>query len=186
MDSHDVLILGGGLVGLTLALALNAHGVSVAVIDPADPEAQLAANFDGRASAIASASWRMLDAIGVADALRPYGCPIRRIEVRDGLQPDALDFTPGEDDDPLGTMVENQRLRMALREAALKAEHITLHMPARAILIERDASGVHAALDNGRRIRASLLVAAEGRNSPTRTAAGIAIALPAPRNHLRL
>jgi 2-octaprenyl-6-methoxyphenol hydroxylase len=176
MDSHDVLILGGGLVGLTLALALDAHGVSSVVVDPANPEAQLAAGFDGRASAIASASWQMLEAIGVADAVRPFGCPIRRIEVRDGLQQDALDFTPAADDDPLGTMVENRRLRIALREAALAAEHITLHMPARAVTVERDANGVRATLDNGKRIAAPLLVAAEGRNSPTRAAAGISMA----------
>ncbi len=176
MESHDVLILGGGLVGLTLALALERHGLSVIVVDPAEPQTQLAKDFDGRATAIASASWRMLDAIGVAGALRPHGCPIRRIEVRDGLQAEALDFTPGTDDDPLGTMVENRRIRMALRDAALKAKGIALHMPARAIYVERDADGVRAELETGRKIAARLLVAAEGRNSPTRQTAGIGIA----------
>lgn len=176
MDSQDILILGGGLVGLTLALALERHGLSVAVIDPAEPQTQLAHDFDGRATAIASASWRMLDAIGIADVLRPHGCPIRRIEVRDGLQEDALDFTPGDDDDPLGTMVENRRIRLALREAALKAKGVALHMPARAVMVERDARGVRAELSDGRTIAARLLVVAEGRNSPTRASAGIAIA----------
>jgi 2-octaprenyl-6-methoxyphenol hydroxylase len=176
MDSHDVMILGGGLVGLTLALALERHGISVVVVDPAEPQTQIAKDFDGRATAIASASWRMLEAIGVADALKPHGCPIRRIEVRDGLQVDALDFTPGAEDDPLGTMVENRRIRLALREAAVKAKGITLHMPARALRVERDATGVHADLDTGQPINARLLVAAEGRSSPTRATAGINIA----------
>jgi 2-octaprenyl-6-methoxyphenol hydroxylase len=176
MDSHDVLILGGGLVGLTLALALERHGLTVVVADPAEPQTQLAQDFDGRATAIASASWRMLEAIGVADVLRPHGCPIRRIEVRDGLQVDALDFTPGEDDDPLGTMVENRRIRLALREAAVKAKGIDLYMPAHATQVVRDQTGVRAKLDNGKRISARLLVAAEGRNSPTRAAAGINVA----------
>ena len=63
MDS-DVIILGGGLVGATLAVALDTHGLSSIVIDPADPAVTLAAGFDGRASAVASASGRMLDAIG--------------------------------------------------------------------------------------------------------------------------
>ena len=84
MHNTEILILGGGLVGLTLALALDAHGIRTVVIDPADPAKTLSDTFDGRASAIASASWRMLEAIGIAEQLAPHGCKIRRIEVRDG------------------------------------------------------------------------------------------------------
>ena len=115
MEKTEILILGGGLVGLTLALALDAHGISTVVVDPADPAKTLSDTFDGRASAIASASWRMLEVIGIADKLKPYGCPIRRIEVRDGLSREALDFTPT--DDALGTMVENRILRRVLRRS---------------------------------------------------------------------
>ncbi len=174
MHHPEILILGGGLVGLTLALALDKHGISTIVVDPADPAKTLSGTFDGRASAIASASWRMLEAIGIADQLRPHGCPIRRIEVRDGLSKNALDFTPT--DDALGTMVENLILRRVLREAAEAAPHINLRQPAKAVSVERSAAGVTAALDDGSVIRADLLVAAEGRNSPTRQAAGIRIA----------
>jgi 2-octaprenyl-6-methoxyphenol hydroxylase len=176
MEKHDVLILGGGLVGMTLALALDAHGLSSAVIDTADPETQLAKGFDGRASAVASASWRMLDAIGVAAALTPYGCPIRRIEVRDGLQVDALDFTPGSDDDPLGTMVENWRLRRVLRDAVIAAKGVTLHMPDTADSVVRDNHGVTATLASGTVISAAIVIIAEGRNSPSRVAAGLKVA----------
>ena len=69
MEQADVIILGGGLVGLTLALALDAHGLTSIVVDPADPAAMLAPGFDGRASAVASASWRMLEAIAVTPRL---------------------------------------------------------------------------------------------------------------------
>ena len=171
MQRTEILILGGGLVGLTLALALDAHGVRTVVVDPADPATTLSDTFDGRASAIASASWRMLEAIGLAEKLAPFGCKIRRIEVRDGLSTDALDFTPAHD--ALGTMVENRILRRVLREAALAAEHIDLRMPARAMSVTRGAAGVVATLDDGQTISADLLVAAEGRNSPTRGAAGL-------------
>ena len=174
MQRTEILILGGGLVGLTLALALDKHGIATVVVDPADPAKTLSDGFDGRASAIASASWRMLEAIGIAEPLAPHGCPIRRIEVRDGLSKEALDFTPK--DDALGTMVENRTLRRVLREAALAAAHIDLRQPARAVSVVRDAGGVTATLDDGRVIKADLLVAAEGRNSPTREAAGIRIA----------
>ena len=172
----DVIILGGGLVGLTLALALDAHGLSSTVVDPADPGAVLAPGFDGRASAIASASWRMLQAIGLGDRLDGKGCPIAQIRVRDGLKPGALDFEPAADDGALGIMFENRLLRQALHAAAAEAGHVTLLMPARPVETERGDHGVTVRLADGRTLTAPLLVAAEGRNSPTRTAAGINVA----------
>ena len=175
MQRTDTLILGGGLIGLTTALALDAHGIKSIVVDPAAPATTLADNFDGRASAIASASWQMLDAIGLASKLRAHGCPIRCIEVRDGLQKRPLDFTPG-DDTPLGTMVENRVLRRTLYAAAEKAANITLKIPSRTVLIDRSPTGVAATLADGSKIHADVLIVAEGRKSSTREAAGIRIA----------
>jgi 2-octaprenyl-6-methoxyphenol hydroxylase len=176
MTKTDVIILGGGLVGMTLALALNAHGISSAIIDPLPSEAALAPNFDGRASAVASASWRMLDAIGVAETLKPHGCAIRCIEVRDGLQKGALDFTVPEGDEPLGTMMENRILRKTLREAVAAAEHVRLFIPDTAASVDRGEHQVTVTLESGGQISAPLLIAAEGRNSPTREAANIRVA----------
>ena len=105
MDT-DVIILGGGLVGATLALALARHGLRSVVVDPADSAVTLAPGFDGRASAIASASGRMLDAIGVGERLAGKGCAITQIRVSDGLEPGALDFVPDAGDGALGVMYE--------------------------------------------------------------------------------
>ena len=176
MESSDVIILGGGLVGLTLAIALDAHGLSATVVDPADPAATLSAGFDGRASAVASASWRMLEAIGVGEWLAGKGCPIAAIRVQDGLAPGGLMFDPPVEDGPLGWMFENRHLRSALREAALAAPNVRLLMPARAAEVVRDAQGVTVTLADGHVLKAGLLVGAEGRNSPTREAAGIRVA----------
>ncbi len=172
----DVLILGGGLVGMTLALALDAHGVASVVVDPADPAVTLAPAFDGRASAVASASGRMLDAIGVGARLAGKGCAIAAIRVSDGLEPGRLDFVPDAESGALGTMYENRILRRALSEAASEAAHVDVRMKTRATSVKRDAAGVVATLDDGTTVSAPLLVAAEGRNSPTREAAGIAVA----------
>jgi 2-octaprenyl-6-methoxyphenol hydroxylase len=176
MERTDVIILGGGLVGLTLAIALDAHGLSAAVVDPADPAATLAAGFDGRASAVASASWRMLESIGVGERLKGRGCPIGSIQVQDGLAPGGLVFDPDPDEGPLGWMFENRALRAALRETALAAPNVRLLMPARAAEVIRDASGVSVALADGQMLKASLLIGAEGRNSPTRESADIRVA----------
>jgi 2-octaprenyl-6-methoxyphenol hydroxylase len=176
MTQTDVLILGGGLVGGALAVALDAHGLSSVVVDPADPATMLAPGFDGRASAVASASGRMLEAIGIAPRLAGQGCEIRHIRVSDGLAPGKLDFIPDADDDPLGTMYENRLLRRAIHEAAAEAPRVDLRMQRRAAAVERGAHGATATLDDGSTVRAPLLVAAEGRNSPMREAAGIRVA----------
>ena len=176
MNQADVLILGGGLVGATLALALAAHGLTAIVVDPADPAVTLAPGFDGRASAIASASGRLLEAIGVAPKLEGLGCPIESIRVSDGLAPGALDFAPDAGDGVLGTMYENRALRIALHAAVEASERIDLRMQTRAVSVVRDTGGVHAELSDGRHVRAQLLIAAEGRQSPTRDAAGIRLA----------
>lgn len=176
MTQADVLILGGGLVGSALAVALDAHGLSSIVVDPADPAVFLARGFDGRASAVASASGRMLETIGVARKLAGQGCAIRHIRVSDGLRPGALDFIPDADDGALGTMYENRLLRRALHEAAAEAPRVDLRMQRRAVSTERARHGVTATLDDGSVVSAPLLVAAEGRNSPTREAAGIQVA----------
>ena len=173
MEKTDIIILGSGLVGLTLAIALETHGLRVQVVDPLDPARALEEGFDGRASAIASASWRMLEAIGVAPHLEGKGCAIRRIEVRDGLQKVPMDFTVASDEEPLGTMVENRALRTALWARAQQCANLEVIAPAKAAQIDRGEHGVTVTLESGRILSAPLLVAAEGRQSPTREAAGI-------------
>lgn len=170
----DVVILGGGLVGLTLAAALAQGALSAIVVDPADPAAQAAPAYDGRATAIASASWKMLEAIGVGARLG-LGCPIAVIRVTDGLNPGGLTFE-AEPGDPLGRMFENRALRAALRAQAKESPLVMLETPAVPSQVLREASGVTVRLADGRTLRAPLLVAADGRNSPSREAAGIRVA----------
>ncbi len=176
MERTDVIILGGGLVGLALAAALDASGLSSAIVDPADPDARIGANFDGRATALASSSKLMFDAVGISDHFPEPGSAIRRIEVADGLAPGGLSFDPGSDDGPLGWMYENRHLRAALRARAEAGKNIALYWKCRAAAVERGEFGVTVSLSDGRELAAPLLVAAEGRHSPTREAAGIRVA----------
>jgi 2-octaprenyl-6-methoxyphenol hydroxylase len=175
MDQADVIIFGGGLVGLALASALDSSGLSTIVVDPADPAPRADASFDGRTSAVSSSSMRMLETIGVADLLAERGCPIRRIAVADGLQPGALHFD-ADDDEPLGLMHENRHLRAALNARAEAGKNIWPLWKSRVTNVERGMHGVVVALADGRKLQAPLLVAADGRNSATREAAGIRIA----------
>ncbi len=172
----DVIIIGGGLIGLTQALALAAHDITSHVIDRADPEAMLAASFDGRTSAISSSSMKMLEALGLGDALVGKGCPIGQIWVSDGLKPGALDFVPGSNDGYLGQMFENRLLRRTLYEAAQANDAVQLHMPVAISSKHRDAVGVTVELEGGVVLTADLAIVAEGRQSQTRDEAGIKIA----------
>jgi 2-octaprenyl-6-methoxyphenol hydroxylase len=176
MERADVIILGGGLVGSALGVALDAHGLSSIIVDPADPAVVQGAGFDGRASAVASASHRMFDAICVGERLAGHGCPIKAIRVSDGLEPGALDFEPDADDGALGVMYENRRLRTALFEAASAASRVDLRMKTLPVKTERGVGGVSVTLSSGETVHAPLLIAAEGRRSPTREAAGINVA----------
>ena len=172
----DVIIIGGGLIGSTLALALARHEVTSIVIDTQDLDSTVLPAFDGRASAIASASARMLTALGIGDVLKTDGCAIRSIRVTDGTAPQFLHFEAGEGDDPLGIMLENRLLRVALLAAVRAAPEVTLVAPASIASLVRDDHAATVTLTDGRVFTAALAIAADGRKSKTREGAGIRLA----------
>jgi len=175
-DKRDLLILGGGLVGMTLAIAAAKKGLSCHVVDRADPAELTAEGFDGRASAISTASWNLFRNIGIADALEPFGCPIASIAVTDGMKPGRIDFQPEPHEGSLGRMFPNRQLRLALYRAAEGEELIAFHPNADVIARHRGPHGVSATLADGTVLEAALMVGAEGRMSPTRKEAGITMA----------
>lgn len=183
----DVVIAGGGLVGLTAALALasGAAGAAfrVSVVDALDPAAVRDAAYDGRNSSIAYASWRMFEALGIAARLEGRAQPINDILVTDGkvsegAAPFFLHFAAAEiagetGDAPLGHFVENRHLREALQDAAAAAPGIEVVAPATVARVDYEPARAVATLGDGRRIAAALCVAADGKASPVREAAGI-------------
>jgi 2-octaprenyl-6-methoxyphenol hydroxylase len=175
-EKRDLLILGGGLVGMTLALAAARKGMTSHVVDMADPASLTEENFDGRASAISTASWNLFTNIGLADRLEPHGCPIASIAVTDQMKPGRLDFTPKPHEGSLGRMFANRELRLALFEAAKSEPLIAWHAPANVVERERGEHRVAATLADGTVLTAELMVAAEGRRSPTREEEGLAMA----------
>ena len=183
---YDVIIAGAGLAGAAFALAAAQGGLKVVLIDPQPFDAQLAPTFDGRSTAIAFSTFRMLDALGVGAALRPHACRMDRILVTDGRRPGAasragssafLRFDADEigdrtDGEPLGFMVENRRIRAALADA-VAAAGIELRAPTAVAGVESGASLSRVTLADGSVIEAPLTVGAEGRASAVRKAAGI-------------
>jgi 2-octaprenyl-6-methoxyphenol hydroxylase len=184
----DVAIAGAGMVGMTLAGALAAAGLSVVIIDSETPAARTAAGFDGRSSAIAMASQHVLAGIGSWTAMAAEAQPILDIRVSDGdaaggvsrlfLHYDHRDLAVHgrpESPQPLGFIVENRVIRRALLQRLSELPTLTQAVPARAISVQRMEGSVIVHLDDGRRVTARLAVAADGRNSPMRDAAGIRV-----------
>lgn len=178
----DVLIVGAGFVGAAMAIAFDRAGISSIVVDAQDPARTLDDRFDGRAFAIARSSRRLLEGIGVWPDLEGVAAPILDIRVSDAASPfflhyDSEDTGEGGTDEgePFGHMVRNVDLRRALAERLADARGATLIAPARVADLHRDAGGVSATLDDGRRIRARLAVAADGRHSEIRRGAHIKV-----------
>lgn len=172
-EETDVVIGGGGMVGLTLALALAQGGLRVAVADPVPPAKALDASFDGRVSALSYSSIRMFEALGVWPHLEADAQPINDILVTDAAlgrkpSPFSLHFDSREIGKSMGHIVENRHIRRALFAAAEGVENIGYIAPAALAGLDIETGAVMAQLANGERIRAHLAVAADGRESPMR------------------
>lgn len=178
-SKFDVAIAGGGMVGLTLGLALAKAGVETVVIDGLDPALVLDAKFDGRVSSFAPASRRMMTALGLWPHLESLAQPIFDIVVGDGSVKDGasaalLHFDHREiGDQPLAHMIENRHFRMALQREISRVPALTLIAPQRVTGAKLARASIEVVLDDGRRCEAVLCIAADGRESPLRDAMGL-------------
>ncbi|MCC7260330.1 MAG: UbiH/UbiF/VisC/COQ6 family ubiquinone biosynthesis hydroxylase [Alphaproteobacteria bacterium] len=177
MNAHtittDIAILGGGMVGMTLALALAQRGMRVTVLERTSMERQIAPEFDGRVSAIAHGSANIFKALGVWEAMASDAQPILDIRVVDGESPLFLHYDHRAVGAPLGHIVENRVTREALLAAAEQQERLTIIAPANVATVTRDAFRATLSLADGRTITAALLIAADGKRSFLRAQAGI-------------
>jgi 2-octaprenyl-6-methoxyphenol hydroxylase len=178
-DDAELVIAGAGLTGMLLGVACAGAGLQVAVVDPQDPAAMLMPGFDGRTSAIAYGSRLVFDGIALWPEIAAEAEPIREIRVADDGSPlflhyDSRELGPGfRGDTPLGYIVENRVLRRALYDRAQALPNLQLLAPRRIAAVEASATGAQAVLDDGERLRARLVAAADGKDSPMRQAAAI-------------
>lgn len=174
VDTTDIVIVGGGMVGLSLAIALGQSGLAVTVVDREAPARAAADPFDGRGSAIAWGSAQVLRGLGLWPDLAAHAAPIEEIRVSDGasllfLHYDRRDIGA----DPLGYIIENRFTRRALYARLASLPSVRLVAPGAVRNLVRNAGHVIATLGDGATVTASLAIAAEGRESPLRAAAGI-------------
>lgn len=182
IEDIDILVSGGGIAGLIAAAAFGAEGFSVLCVDPAPPVTEeSAAGSDLRSTAFLAPSVGLLQRIGLWDRLAPFATPLQVMRIVDagGARPAprlTRDFDAAEiGDQPFGWNLQNWLLR---REIAARLQQLPtvrfLPGTGTADVITRD-EGALVTLSDGRRIRARLLIGADGRDSPVRHALGIGV-----------
>ncbi|HEX9448740.1 MAG TPA: UbiH/UbiF/VisC/COQ6 family ubiquinone biosynthesis hydroxylase, partial [Dongiaceae bacterium] len=191
----DIAVIGGGLAGMTLAIACASHGISTVLVEAEAMPTLTDQSYDGRSSAIAYGSQQVLAAIGAWPYLKDHAQPILDIRVTDGsgFQRDARrpgGISPffvhynhrdlpaaqsigGHDQPPFGYIVENRASRVGLIDRLKQIPGVAHLAPALATSVDLGNDSATISLADGRQILARLVVAADGRRSALRGFAGI-------------
>ncbi len=177
-NQYDIAIVGGGLTGPALALALAQTGKSVAIIDSLPQTVRKNASFDGRSYALALASVRLLNAIGIWERVSENAQPMLEIKVTDGragegAAPFFLHFDHAEiEEGPMGHMLEDRYLRRAFLEA-MKAHSGVTQITDTVVGQADQTNGIEVSLASGEVLEARMLIGSDGRQSGTAERAGI-------------
>ena len=175
----DILIVGGGLNGPALALALGDTGFKVTMIDALPKGARGGDDFDGRGYALALASQRLLVALGVWPQVSEHAQPLLDIRISDGRPgegpgPFVLEFDHAEiDEGPMGYMVEDRFLSRAFLDAVEAHPNVTLIDQDTVVDQVIDPASVTLELASGKRLTGKMVVGCDGRRTGTGERAGI-------------
>jgi 2-octaprenyl-6-methoxyphenol hydroxylase len=179
----EILIAGGGMVGMATAIGLAQAGIDCVVVDVEAASQQMAEAYDGRSSAIAYGSQQALKSLGIWPGMADAAEPILDIRVSDGRpgEPAAplflhYDHLESGLDAPFGAIVENRATRRALLARLAELPQVKVIAPARVAGLAPGAGLLTASLEGGPEVVASLVVAADGARSALRTKAGIGVA----------
>jgi 2-octaprenyl-6-methoxyphenol hydroxylase len=178
----DVAIVGGGMVGASLAAALAGSGRRVLLVESAPPGSGAQPSFDERTTALGNASRRIFEGLGVWEAIAPEAQPIRAIHVSDAGRFGFARLTAAEQGiEAFGHVVANRRIGTALWEVLRGAPDLLLRVPAQLTDVQIGADAVTLEVTGEsavpERCIVRLVVAADGAHSRIRTAAGIAAAV---------
>ncbi len=167
MQSFDIAIVGGGMVGLALARALKDTGLRIAIVEGTTPSKDLSGDPDIRVSALSRASEMILKNLGAWEAIAKHrNAPYQAMEVWEQDSFARIEFSASQMSQPnLGHIVENRVIQLALLEQVEQQSNVTLFMPHRCQSMAMGESEVWTTLDNGQSFTSKLIVGADGANS---------------------
>lgn len=175
---YDVIVVGAGMVGAALALALGRQSFKVALVDAHEPQLQWPAEgYDIRVSAITRASQQLFESLGAwslmqAERVSPY----RDMHVWDATGDGVIHFDSADIGEPdLGHIIENRVIVKGLHSALAKQDNITPYWPVKLVHMDRNEKYAQLELEDGRKLTGRLLVGADGGRSWLRTQAGISV-----------
>lgn len=173
----SVIIVGGGMAGATLALAISSltkGAVPVALVEAQQPDNRLHPGFDARAIALAQGTCQQLDSIGIWSALADCATAIKHVHVSDSGHSGFVNLQAQDYRVPaLGQVIELFDAGKRLFALLQQAPGVTLHCPAKVVEVVRTAESATVTLDNGQQLSAKLLVAADGSHSALAQACNI-------------
>ncbi len=176
VERVDVLVVGGGMVGLTFANALQHSGLKVVVLERQEAQPFESLGMDCRVSAIVRGNQQILEGLGAWQYLEHDAQAMHSMKIWDDQHAGGIRFDAEEiGEDALGYLVENSRLQAALRRNLLASEHVEVRCPAQVASVVWHEHEVEVALDDGHRFAAPLLVGADGGRSWVRQQAEIGV-----------
>lgn len=179
MQSCDVIISGGGMVGASLACALSGQGLRIVLVEPVRSEQRAEPGYDDRAIALAWGTSRILAGLGIWEALSAHATPIHRIHVSERGHPGMVHLDRETEGLPaIGYVVPARALAQVLADAVGRLDDITQLCPASVTGYRADIDHAEVRVSEAageRSLSARLVVAADGAGSPLREQAGIAI-----------
>ena len=175
MSRFDIIIIGGGIVGATVACALGQAGVQVALIEAREPVPPEDQRPDPRVFAITRASERVFRSLGVWDAIHRRGAfAFTDMEVWDAAGDGVTHFDCADLGEPcLGHIVEPRFIQTALWQQLTSIDAVSLYCPTRFEAISILDDRVEVTLDDDQLLTAELVIAADGARSPVRTILGM-------------
>ena len=175
-EPYDIAIVGGGMVGASLAVALEGLGVRTALIEAVPHDAAAQPSFDERTTALSNGSRCILKTLGVWQEVADTATRIAKIHVSDQghfgfARIDAAELGR----DALGYVLPNRALGAALWSRLSRRPDLDVFCPARVATLEIAEDAVELALASHRILRARLVVAADGIDSAVRAAFGVGV-----------